>query len=811
MLNNLLSAWWTAYNLLRKWGEVYNSLSNAVDQATWTKDTISKVYNKTKKSVNDWNEKYWNNSIYFDTSRVKSTVTNPSNIFKWISTEDEQKILKIVNDMYPTWSWFEKQQAIQSLYNVALNEQKQKDIDAGRQEIKLDLINKANNAKSPKEKNTYNSQVKKADLADLIKDQLEKQWYNREQFMNIKDDWIIAWFLETNPEYKDTFNKYFYNSDDAIKLWKDLWWIEKTHEDEVWDKVEWIAEWFVWWLPKRWEWVRDLLDRWLAWTDYNINREKSLENTAFFNYVENSYWTVPANLSDKDLEQAKKDFEAHKEELKKNFQPTASSAFTKMAMWLSDIALTAWWLKWTSLVRNNMFKLWFSTLANDDNMSRAPEALWDALSWIGWNINELPWFSAIRDSLQTEQDKADWDAFVAWNVLALVRWGKRSFKDIKDADMQWWKKSFDEVKKWNIQEWVNSLKENAKENRATKYNEQKLKAAQEVSQWQIETRWEAAKALDQLNEEWKLTKIERKRKNFFMKKERPANIDELETNTNELVDKIKKEQTDIAKWEQKKFWQADLWLSEDAEILDNTGKKSTQKIVTYPVDSLLDRIIEHYDGIDKAEATKYKSYKQALKNWNLPAETILEIRREWNSLNQKVYNNKTNQYKDTDKAQQWATNMKKVNNVIEWLDIGEDLRKRDSQLSALYTLQQWIKDIKKAAANYEKKAIKGWWIANKIWKTTSRILSKLSFGTTNFLSKAFMSMLQESLWWWMFEKTAYNSLEIANKVPEFIKDYKNVLKKIEWEPIPKNKAVKLINSFIDKWNLEQQFNEEEED
>ena len=766
----------------------------------------------------------------FDLNNVKSTVTNPSQIFKGISVEDEQKISKMVNEKYPNWSNFEKQQALQWLYNAALNAQKQKDIDAWRQQIKLDWINKANNAQAGKEQNTYISQLKKADLADLIKDELVKQWYKRSDFLNLTDEWIIAWFLETNPEYKDSFNKFFYDNkskilwndktyfgfwwapydpNDVMDLAKDLGWVEKDFWDKVSDKVEWIKEWMIWWLPKRWEWVKDLLDWGLAWSDqYQPNRQQDLEAVAFGNFVQDKYWTYPAALSDVDYKKAKKDFEASRKQALTEYTPSLWSAFTKMAMWLSDIALTSWWLKWwawgtktltswigKNVVRNNLFKLWFSTLANDDYMSRAPEALWDTLSWVGSQINTLPWFSNIRDSLQTEQDKADWDAFVAWNVLALMRSWKRQFKQIKDADVQGWKQSFDEIKKWNVQEWVNTLKENAKENRANKYNEEKLKTAQEVSQWQIETRWQASKALDQLNEEWKLDKIK--------------NVNDLEKVTDETVNRLKEEQTNIAKWEQKKFWQSELWISEDAEVLDNNWNKTTQKVMSYPLDSLLDRIIEHYDNIDKAEATKYKSYKQALKNWKLPAETILEIRREGNSLNQKVYNNKTNQYKDTDKAQQWAKNMEKVNKVIEWLDIGEDLRKRDSQLSALYTLQQWIKDIKKAAANYEKKAIKKDSIAKWLWKTVSRVLGKLSFGTTNFLSKALVSMLQESLWWWLWEQTSYNALEIANKVPEFVKDYKNLVKKIEWQPVSSNNAVKLVNAFIDKWNLEQQFNEED--
>lgn len=731
----------------------------------------------------------------FDVSKVKSTVTNPSQIFKWISVEDEQKISKIVNEKLPNWSAFEKQQALQWLYNAALNAQKQKDIDAWRQQVKLALINKANNANWGKEKNTYMSQVKKADLADLIKDQFVKQWYKASDFMNFTDDWIIAGFLDTNPEYKDAFNKYFYNNDDAVQLWKDLWWIEKTTWDKVWDKIEWITEWVVGWTPKRWEWVKDFLDKSLAWTDYNRTSQQNLDTVAFWNFVQDKYWTVPANLTDRDLAQAKKDFEASKEANQKQYTPTYWSAFTKMAMWLTDIAFTAWWLKGTNLIKNNLFKLWFSTLANDDNMSRAPEALWDWLSWAWSNINKLPWFKQIRDSLQTEQDKADWDAFVAWNMLSLFRKWKRDIKNIKDADVQWWKDSFDKVKQWNIREWVETLKENAKENRQTKLEKDKLNAAQKVTQWEIETSKTTAKWLDLLNKEWKLDKIK--------------NVDDLQKNVDETVNRLKEEQTQISQKEQKRFWQADLWLPEDAEVLDNNGNKTTQKVISYPIDTLLDRIIEHYKDVDKTKATTFESYKRALKNWTLPAETILEIRREWNSLNQKVYNNKTNQYKDTDKAQQWAKNMEKVNWIIEWLDIGEDIRKRDSQLSSLYTIQEWLKNIKKAEANFNKKAIKESWLASGVWKTVSRILGKLSFGTTNFLSKAFVSMLQESLWSSWFMKTSYNAAEIARKIPEFVKDYQNLLKKIEWEPVSKNRLEKIVNTFIDKWNIEAQQNEED--
>jgi hypothetical protein len=159
--------------------------------------------------------------------------------------------------MYPNGSQFEKNQAIQWLYAAALKAQKQKDINVGRQNIILELQNLAENAKSWREKNTYNVQIKKSNLADLIKEQLSQDWYNVSNIMNLTDDWVISGFLQTNPQYQDAFNKFFYNDQDAITLGKELWWIEKDWWDKTWDILKWAAKWVAWWIPKFWEWLED--------------------------------------------------------------------------------------------------------------------------------------------------------------------------------------------------------------------------------------------------------------------------------------------------------------------------------------------------------------------------------------------------------------------------------------------------------------------------------------------------------------------------------------------------------------------------
>ena len=810
----------------------YNTVDKKISDATWWKkniksiatDTVEKLKTKTvQPSVSTTN---WSKYQTYDTSKIQSTVTNPSQIFKGISKEDEDLIMKIVNDRYAWASKIEKNNAIQWLYDTLLKQQKSKDIEAGREKIKLELTNQKNNAKSKKEKNTYNVQIKKADLADLIKDQLVKQWYKSDDMLWIVDDSIIDWFVEANPQYLSSFQKYFYNDQDIVELGKDLWWIEKTTTDKVIDKAKGIGKGMVGWIDKFWEWVDETL--WLAKKD----------ESAWLNYVQDNYWTYPMALTDEDYNKARAEFLLAD---KKEYTPTISSAVTKLMEWGADILFTSMWLSklwnvakatstlwagWLQTVNPSAWQVaknvaknpvWaktlFATASETPYLDKVPETLWWAIWLLGYGLNQIPWFSDIRDNLRTEEDKADWDAFVGWNILSLFRSGKKTYKDsIKDIDIQWWKESFDKLRQGKLKESINTLKENNDANKKKKLTEQKLEQAQRATQWEIETRETLSRALDLLNKKWKLTKDNGTLKKLTSwNKERPVTLDELSESTNELVDTIKWEQRDLFKW--KKYWDNDLALAEDVNILDKEWNTTTRKQMNRAFSALLDDIIEHYEEVDKSKATTYKSYKQALKNWNLPWEIALDIRREWNRLNQWVYNDKTNLAKDTAKAKKWEANIKKVNDIFESLDIWEDVRTKDSQLSSLYTLQDAIERVKKAESNYNKKAIKDWTadsIAKSLWAFVSRVLGKLSFWWTNLAWKAAVSALQETLGWRWFTKETYNAAEIANKIPEFISDYKKTLDQLNWKEIDKGRANRIANAFIDKWIVLAPYSAEED-
>ena len=736
----------------------------------------------------------------FDISKVKSTVTNPSTKYKWISMDDEALIEKIVSNELPNWTNFEKSQMTQWLYGELLNEQKKKDIEAWRNDLKLKYQYMRDNAKDESEKNKWNTQLKRADLADLIRQELGNVP------LNITDNWVIDDFLNNNPMYNVIFDRYYYDNRSASDLGRDLWWLEP--EETTWqqDVEKWAANvWmdYLWWIPKLPEWLKELS---------SVGKPLS----AYNNYVKERYWVNPEDLSPADKEHIREDWE--NVENKEQYEPWVWNAITKTLMWGADTAFTlgtAWlgktlakkWIEtawkeaaktwWEKVLKNNAFKLWFAAAAETPWTSRAPEALWDTLSFIGENINKLPWFKDIRDSLKTEQDKADWDAFVAWNVLDLVRTWKKNFNQIKDADMQSWKSAFDDFKKWQFREWVDTIKAKSAENalikRQKKFAERKWDIAQQIVHLKDWFRDASVKWLDVLNEEWALDNLK--------------TIDDLKKNVSDLISTYKEEQTEAAKNSKKRYWQSQLSTPKDIDGMDAYWNRTTSTKLVPAVWKLLDKLIEYYDDVDEVEAEKYKQYKAALDNWYLPADAILEAKRDWNSVSNTFNENTWNQ-KDAKSSKNWWTVMKEVNEVVEWLDIWEDIRARDEKLSALYTVEKWLQKVISDRNNYMMNRVRwsktgkwAWWVA---WK----MLWRLMLTASNFFSMLALSMAEET-YKWKLTKETYSPAEIKDKTIQFVEEYKDLQDKINNGKMSPNLLEKAADAFINKWNLEAQYNEED--
>lgn len=781
--------------LLKVGKAIYDTVDKAAQNATWDKDILKNTYNKAKDNLNKSIQKKKEDSMTFDLSQVKSTVVNPSQKFKWISVEDENKIMRLVKQMYPNGNEFETNQAIQGLYTSALKEQKKKDIEAWRQSLKLDLLNKAENSKTKKEKNEYNTQVKRADLADLIKQQLSQDWYNINNIMNLTDEWVIVGFLNTNPEYQDSFNKFLYNNQDAISLGKELWWIEKDWWDKAWDIIKSTGKWLAWWIPKFWEWVDDTL--WLS------NKDESW----FLNFVQEKYWTAPANLTSEDYRKAKAEYSASD---KKQYQPSLYTAWTKLAEWLIDIMFTSWWLwalRWESMlakewlsntgkyilsdlwkksVRNTTFKAWLWAAAETPYVNVVPNTLWEWLSRWWEYINKAPILKDIRDNLP-EKDRAEWDAFVAGNVLWLwkktAKWLKTGTKIAINLDEAWKANAIEQAKQWNFKAAWNMIKDNVESNIQEWLNKKKLEQAQKVTQWAFETQEQQTKALDELNSQWKLEKVK--------------NADDLLKITDEAIDTLKREQEDVAKNRTyKNISSKELQSETPTEVYSKAEwKKVMRTEVEQPFMDLIDNIIEHYEKVDNSKARTYKSYKMALEDWWLPADIILEIKRHGNYLHQRDYNSKTWLIKDADKSKKWDANITKVNNVIEKLNIWEELRSRDAKLSSFYTVKSSLERLQSAAAELKKK------MPNDSWgKTIGKVLNKLTFWATWILQKFLVSAVQWAAEWRWLLSDSYNAVQLTERIPEFVKEYRQLVDKIEKNPAKKWAISQAVSDFASKWN-----------
>ena len=379
----------------------------------------------------------------FDISKVKSSVSNPSTKYKWISVDDEIKIDNIVSQKLPNWTPWQISDMTQWLYSVALNEQKKKDVQAGRDKVIMELEYLASNS-NWRQKSEYNTQIKRAKLADLIRE------INGKIPLEMTDNAIIKKTLEKYPEYNDEFLKFYYDNRSKDDLAKDLWWKEETGWEKFWGKVWDIAEWFAWWMPKFWESVKDFADLALAWSDQNRTKEQNIQDVAFWNYVQDKYWTYPWNLTQQDYWQAMKDFSSSKNN-KNEYTPNLASATTKWIEWLTDIAITST-APWA------LIKLWFSIAWN---VPYAEDAVWAIGRWVsefGNLVNKIPWLSDIRNSLPTEEEKKDFDMLAwGWAISRIIKWTK-AVKNKKYITKDTLNEALNEIKRW----WEEALKDLSK-------------------------------------------------------------------------------------------------------------------------------------------------------------------------------------------------------------------------------------------------------------------------------------------------------------------------------------------------------------
>lgn len=517
---------------------------------------------------------------------------------------------------------------------------------------------------------------------------------------------------------------------------------EKEYKKTDYSEKNWwwrFAENFMWYMPKVAEWVNDIWN--IVKTKTGKTDERSVQ---FWNYLYEKYWKNVKNVPEDLLSRDYKDFMALPEEKKNEYKPTLLWAWIKELEWLTDVMITAtpWWaaIKWL------LSATWATPWVNLIN-----QWLWLWIWWLGRLINFIPWLSNIRDELPSEKDKQEWDAFMWWLWLAKwIKWAKYA-KNLKAWDFSsafetyktsWIKAA---IKELNAKAWWNSIEQ---------LNQQKSELAQRITQAEEATAKATEQWLDIVNKSKDISKIK--------------NIDELSQAIDDEIKAQKWSQTEVAAWSE------DITLTAN-DLLDTrpaeTIKWWKQSMATTPIQNVLDTMIEYYKWVDPRQAAKYRSYKTAIENWTIKLSDLLELRREANSWGQKYFD-RSNMQLDTKAADTFASNMDWFNYILENIKWGKDIRATDTKLSNLYTLREAINDIKKSAYKEKWKASK----QSALWKVLWRMASWLMFWAWDVLKRIYASFMQQVF---KVEPKSMSNLEIANEIPNFLKDYKSTVSKLE--------------------------------
>jgi len=277
-------------------------------------------------------------------------------------------------------------------------------------------------------------------MAILIKQTSNANWYH--SYDDLDANQSVCRYLTKNPHRyqitQDTLDWKVSLDDWASVVWiktGEDYWVEKTNTEEWWNFFTNVIKNYVepfyqhWWqsISNLINWSLQEIEQWTVFnpseTDYT---EAALENYAQMNYGTNFYW-----LTDEQKEEAIQAVAT--DEWMDMYKPTVQRVLSKWAeAWIDAYFAIAWW---PIMVLNSV---WAEIPYVRDVLDA-----FGSILWFWWYIiNQLPILSQFRDSLQTEQEKEEWDQYVWWLGLWKLsgkKWKKVSWniwdyiiKSIKD-------------------------------------------------------------------------------------------------------------------------------------------------------------------------------------------------------------------------------------------------------------------------------------------------------------------------------------------------------------------------------------------
>ncbi len=251
-------------------------------------------------------------------------------------------------------------------------------------------------------------------------------------YTNVPDPDLVNKYKSANPDSEKAIWQFVLDDSqicDPNPLYQELWfyWEPQVEETVSMDTEETEPDNFIDWVKNVWKSFLSFADTWWDFVRNVVQGgiwlvEWDQTPWALENYADMNYWTDFYSLTDEQKQEARDAIST--EEWLDTYKPTVQRAILKwMEAWLDAvITVTAPWMKAS-----------FSVWENTPWISDLLEIWWVVLQWWWRLVNHSTPLYFYRNTLQTEEEKQEFDAFVGtlWFMKLFQKRGGRS-------KVEWW-------------------------------------------------------------------------------------------------------------------------------------------------------------------------------------------------------------------------------------------------------------------------------------------------------------------------------------------------------------------------------------
>lgn len=410
-------------------------------------------------------------------------------------------------------------------------------------------------ASEPQLCSQYDRACKTNEMARWVRKFWESIGYD---WSNVDDIQLLNDYSAEVPEAWRIMLDYITNEteDDPMPYYIKLGFEKPTEEDEAKSWIERTLSNFRWSFDKAWQWLRTI------WNDSNFEWKYG----AIQDYAYDVYWRKHpfSGITEEEWKNVERDLRIDPSLLDKYKDP--ETWIKDIIMWgtISAINATPWGL---------LTNLWVSWAVATEPWETVFGGVWQGAWWIGRQWNRLPWFKQYRDSLATEEDKAEWDQYVWGMLIALItrKWIK-TYKELKSSVDSWgggWTRFDDFTKKKQL-----------------KLREQWEKLWGDIWQWWIEERWKVFKTLWDTDIEWVKT------------------YEQLTEQVKKTWEKYLENKKKLLKKNTNKYWEKDLRLPKEVDTVDWTKPVEEVPVMKW-LEAMLDKAIKEKSQAKIAKINAY--------------------------------------------------------------------------------------------------------------------------------------------------------------------------------------------------------------